>query len=126
MGSGPAADGSGMDPLSGIGAGLSAARARALANVDMASPLYAPTSESEPIPFGLDALNRTDPDKAHEAMLHFMSHVDAECFISLLQIQDPMPFDTRERTEWKRYYHQLHDVLEIPVLPSEPPATPKP
>jgi hypothetical protein len=105
-----------MDPVSAVRSPLSAARARALANADFAAPLYAPTSETEPIPLGLDALNREDPEKAREVMDHFMSHVDAECFISLLQIQDPMPFDHQKRAEWRRFYHQLHDVLETPIL----------
>jgi hypothetical protein len=105
-----------MDPVSAVRWRLLPAREGALANVDFASPLYAPTSETEPIPLGLDALNREDPEKAREVMNHFMSHVDAECFISLLQIQDPMPFDHQKRAEWRRYYHQLHDVLETPVL----------
>ena len=37
-----------------------------------------------------------------QRMMHFISHVDAECFISLLKIMDPKPDDYRARAEYKR------------------------
>jgi hypothetical protein len=44
-----------------------------------------------------------------------MSHIDATCFISLLQILDPLPDDYRARAEYRRHYRQLHETLEIPA-----------
>jgi hypothetical protein len=117
MGTARSAEGSGMHPLRAIGSSLASAQARALASSGLAPPPYAPTSVTEPTPIGtLDELNRKDPEKARELMLHFMSHVDAECFVSLLQIQDPMPYDWRDRAEWRRFYRDLHNALEIPVM----------
>jgi len=106
-----------MDPLFGIGSSLPAARARALADDDPLSPPFAPSLADETPVGSLDQLNRTDPEKAKEVMDHFVSHVSAECFISLLQIQDPMPFDHQKRAEWRRFYQQLHQALETPLPP---------
>ncbi len=57
-------------------------------------------------------------------MLHFISHIDANCFISLLQILDPMPDDYRARAEYRRRYEQLQETLEVPLPPQDPPAVP--
>jgi hypothetical protein len=67
-----------------------------------------------------DALNKRDPKAAQQLMLHFISHVDAECFISLLKILDPPPDDERKKAEYRRYYHQLREVLTIPPPPPDP------
>ena len=48
------------------------------------------------------------------------SHIDAECFISLLQILDPKPDDYRARAEYMRRYRQLRETLEIPLPPQDP------
>ena len=53
-------------------------------------------------------------------MAHFISHVDAECFISLLKILDRVPDDYQARAEYKRYYRQLRETLEIPLPPPDP------
>lgn len=61
-----------------------------------------------------------DPAAEQQRMLTFISHVDAECFISLLQVVDPLPDDYRARAEYKRYYRQLRDSLEVPLSPPDP------
>ena len=52
-------------------------------------------------------------------MTHFISHVNAECFIALLQTMDPMPDDYRARSEYKRFYRELHETLELPAAPQD-------
>jgi hypothetical protein len=52
--------------------------------------------------------------------------VDAACFISLLQTMDPMPYDYRARAEYKRFYAQLNDVLEVPVRSLDSPPVERP
>jgi hypothetical protein len=34
-----------------------------------------------------------------------------------LQILDPLPDDYRARSEYKRFYRQLHETLEVPLPP---------
>jgi hypothetical protein len=53
-------------------------------------------------------------DDQQKQILHLMSHVEADCFISLLQILDPLPHDERDRAEYRRHYRQLRQVLETP------------
>ncbi len=65
----------------------------------------------------LDPTRPADPATQEQLTLHFMSHINAECFISLLQTMDPLPYDGQARAEYRRFYGQLHDVLEIPVPP---------
>jgi hypothetical protein len=62
------------------------------------------------------------PDKAdgQQRLQHFITHVDAECFVSLLQTMDPPPADSRARHEYQRYYRQLRDVLTVPLPPPDP------
>jgi len=82
-----------------------------------ASRTSSPTSN----PSGSDpSAGSSGPRAARQAMLHFISHVDAECFISLLKILDPPPDDERKRAEYRRYYRQLQDALTIPPSPPDP------
>ena len=111
-----------MDSLRAIGSSLPALQVRSLANRDVESVLYAPEiSPTEPNPTSpLASAERGDPAADRQRMLHFISHIDAECFISLLQTVDPMPDDYQARAAYKRFYHQLRESLEVP-LPSEDP-----
>ena len=68
----------------------------------------------------LGGLESGDPAAEQQRMLQFISHVDANCFISLLQMQDPMPDDPRARAEYKRFYRELHETLEVPLPPQDP------
>jgi hypothetical protein len=111
-----------MDRLVGIGSPLPPWQANMPASREIdASPYasWALQTESNPI-VSFDAVNREDPARAQDLMLHFMSHINAECFISLLQVMDPMPDDFRARAEYKRFYHQLREVLTIPLPPPDP------
>jgi hypothetical protein len=112
-----------MDSLAAIGSFLSPLQARVLAGRDVKPAPYAPgipPAESNPTA-ALDSAQRRDPATEQQRMLHFISHIDAECFISLLQILDPTPDDYRARAEYKRFYRQLRDTLEVP-LPQDPQA----
>ena len=60
-----------------------------------------------------------DADTEQQRMTHFISHVNAECFIALLQTMDPMPDDYRARSEYKRFYRELHETLELPAAPQD-------
>jgi hypothetical protein len=119
-------EGSGMDPVVSAGSSLSAWQRR-LADSPAAGALYAPASSpfaaeisaAADIPALLDPANRADPQREQELMAHFMSHVSADCFVSLLQTMDPMPYDEIKRAEWRRFYSQLHDSLIVPGPPSE-------
>ena len=62
-----------------------------------------------------DPLDPAEPATDQERMLHFMSHVDAECFISLLQVTDPAPDDWQARAQYKRFYRDLRDTLTVPL-----------
>jgi hypothetical protein len=104
-----------MDRLPAIGSSLPAWQARSLANLDAGSahaPWPPPTEQG---PFAsLDPTKPKDPAVDEQQTLHFISHVNAECFISLLQTMDPLPYDSRARTEYKRFYRQLRETLEVP------------
>jgi hypothetical protein len=67
----------------------------------------------------LAALDRTKPrDPAIEQQtMHFISHINASCFISVLQILDPLPGDYQAQAEYRRFYRQLHEGLETPPPP---------
>lgn len=69
----------------------------------------------------IDFSEPTDPAAGQQKMQHFISHIDAECFISLLQTMDPLPDDPRARTQYRRFYRQLREVLELPLPPLDPP-----
>jgi hypothetical protein len=122
-----AAEGSDMDPVVSAGSSQAAWQQR-LAESRAAQPspfgpaassFGAEMSAAADIPVLLDPANRTDPEREHELMTHFMSHVSADCFVSLLQTMDPMPYDEIKRAEWRRFYAQLHDSLVIPAPPSD-------
>jgi len=83
------------------------------------SPFGAEMSAAADVPALLDPANRADPEREQELTLHFMSHVSADCFVSLLQTMDPMPSDEIKRAEWRRFYGQLDNSLIVPVPPSE-------
>jgi hypothetical protein len=85
------------------------------------APYAAATSAAEPNPTSaLKSLRGSDPATQQRLMLHFISHIDAECFISLLQTVDPKPDDYRARAEYNRFYHQLRESLEVPLAPQDP------
>ena len=62
----------------------------------------------------LDGTRPRDPATEQQLTMHFISHINASCFISLLQILDPSPDDYRARAAYQRFYRQLHESLEIP------------
>jgi hypothetical protein len=123
----PPTDGSDMDPVVSPGSSLAAWQQRLAESRSVQPSLYAPASSpfaaemsaAADIPALLDPANRADPERERDLMTHFMSHVSADCFVSLLQTMDPMPYDEIKRAEWRRFYAQLHDSLVIPVPPSE-------
>jgi hypothetical protein len=119
-----AADGFSMDSLPAIGSSLPTVQARSTANLDAGFATYASAAlAAVPNPTGpIGSEQRSDPATEQRRMMHFISHVNADCFISLLQIVDPMPDDYRARAEYKRFYRQLHDTLEIPLSPPDQPA----
>jgi hypothetical protein len=89
------------------------------------APAIANDAGEEPFATVLRSADPLDPADAatdQERMLHFMSHVDAECFISLLQVTDPVPDDWQARAQYKRFYGQLRETLTIP-LAGEPGST---
>jgi 3D (Asp-Asp-Asp) domain-containing protein len=61
-----------------------------------------------------------DPSVEQTATMSFISHVDAECFISLLQMMDPKPTAEEGKAQNQRYYAQLRSVLVIPAPPPDP------
>jgi len=111
-----------MDSIVAIGAALPSCQARLLANLG-----------ADPAPFAALAA-AAEPDTApvlgsaqggatstqRQLTLHFISHIDAECFISLLQTMDPLPAGSRAQAEYKRFYHHLRDSLEVPLPPQDP------
>ena len=128
---GPAPEDSPMDRVTGVSSAVSPLQEYARAVRD-AQSLAADAPKDQPesdLVAVLDPRNQADPAKEKQLMAHFMSHVDAECFLSLLKMTDPMPREEPARTMWKRHYSQLRDVLTIPLpppdpRPSEPPADP--
>ena len=117
-----------MDRLPAIESSLPAWQARMLASRAADAVLSAPwDSPEEPNQIeAIVAAKSMDPATQKQLTLHLMSHIDAECFISLLQTMDPMPYDYRARAEYKRFYRQLHEVLEVPppIPDAQPVATP--
>lgn len=108
-----------MDSLVEIGSSLPALQARSSITLDAESaPFGQEISPAEPMPTSAsDSAKRNDPAADPELTLHFISHIDAECFISLLQILDPMPDGYRAQAEYKRFYRKLHETLEVPSAP---------
>jgi hypothetical protein len=116
-------EGSDMDPIA-HGPALPLWPLRTSASRDPGSELYAPAG-SEPsfaadLTAALDSSPGHDPADQQKAALHLLSHIDASCFISLLQILDPKPDDYQARAQYKRYYHKLESVLTLPVPTKEP------
>ena len=112
-----------MDPLSGRTAADALWQARMMearaADAAPWAPAIASDADEEPFATALQAANpidHADPATDQERMLHFMSHVGADCFISLLQIADPLPDDWQARKEYKRFYRDLRDTLTVPLL----------
>jgi len=115
-----------MDRLSSIESSLPVWQALMLASREADSAPYAPWgSPEEPNPIeAIGSAKSIDPAEQKQLTLHLMSHIDAACFISLLQTMDPMPYDYRARAEYKRFYRQLHEVLEVPPpLPATQPVS---
>ena len=114
-----------MDPLA-LGSPLPTWPARTPATRDSQSELYAQPTPGSGFASDLAAALDASPGKDHPAQqqsaLHLLSHVDAACFISLLQILDPKPDDFRARAEYKRRYQKLESVLTLPEPAKEPQA----
>jgi hypothetical protein len=114
-----------MDPLIALGSSLPLPlRQPGTAETrGVESGVYPPASsstESNPAQAAFDSLQRDDPATQQQKTLHFISHVNAECFISLLQITDQKPDDYRARAEYKRFYRHLRQTLETPLPTPEP------
>jgi hypothetical protein len=113
-----------MDGLLAIGSLLPPVQAHSPASRDTQVDPYT-QDDSLPEP-SVAAAARSVPSSESaddkQRMMHFISHVDAECFISLLKIMDPRPDDYRARAEYRRYYDQLRETLTVPLPPQEPPA----
>ena len=110
-----------MDRLVAIGSPLPprpAPEAARCAESTQTPPWASPT---QPNPAAvLDFATPEDPAAQQQAMRHFIGHIDAECFISLLQTMDPLPDDSRARAEYRRFYRELREILEVPLLPLYP------
>jgi hypothetical protein len=108
-----------MDPLA-LGSSLPIWPACTPATRDPESEMYSAPTSSPNAGFAADlmaALNSTpgkDQPTQQQSALHLLSHIDAACFISLLQILDPKPDDFRARAEYKRRYQKLEGVLTLP------------
>jgi hypothetical protein len=113
----PSSEGSIMDPLA-LGSPLPLWPARTPASRDPESELLGAPGPEAGFAADLMAALDSSPGKGQptqqESALHLLSHVDAACFISLLQIQDPKPDDYRARAEYKRHYQRLESVLTLP------------
>ena len=112
-----------MDRLLAIGSTLPAWPTRAPASRDAGSagnPAWIAAMGENPAAAPEPAQPK-DPAADQQRMLHFISHVNAECFISLLQTVDPKPDDYRARVEYRRRYEQLRESLVIPLPPQDGP-----
>jgi hypothetical protein len=112
-------DGSGMDSLFALGSRLPVRQSNSPANLVAAAASDFLLNEPGGAATVLEAPKHDDPADDRQRMMHFISHIDAACFISLLQTVDPMPDDYRARAEYKRFYRQLRDSLEVPLPPSD-------
>jgi hypothetical protein len=112
-----------MDPLA-LGSPLPLWPTRTPATRDPESEFLAPAAPeagfAADLAAALDSSPGTDPAAQQKSALHLLSHVDAACFISLLQIMDPKPQDYQGRAEYKRYYQKLEGVLTLPDPAKEP------
>ena len=110
-----------MDRLLGVAPHrLSLAPAPAAGDAGSAQTSFASSVEPNPAAL-IDFTEPADPAAGQQKMRHFISHIDAECFISLLQTMDPLPDDPRARAQYRRFYRQLREVLEVPMLPLDQP-----
>jgi hypothetical protein len=111
-----------MDPVLAIGTSPALPRAWAVPAIEATPVPYPPPPLAEPDPAApAHTVNGGDPAGEQGLVTHFISHVNAACFVSLLQILDPMPDDERKRAEYRRYYSQLRESLQLPPPPpSEP------
>jgi len=117
------ADGSSMDPLVALGSTLPLRQpgtAETRGGESVVCPPASSSTEPSPALAAFDSLQRDDPATQQQKTLHFISHVNAECFISLLQITDPKPDGSRARVEYNRYYRHLRQTLETPLPTPEP------
>ena len=113
-----------MDNPLAIGSWPSSYRARTLASRGTLDSYAAAVSEAQS---AAAQSARVPPDSAtataqaddRQRMMHFISHIDASCFIALLQVLDPMPDDYRARAEYRRFYRELHETLEVPLPPGD-------
>jgi hypothetical protein len=116
-----AADFPGMSSVPSLGTSMSALQAymnaAREAQSSQATESYSQTAAG--LPAVPAAPSHEDAADQQQRMLHFISHIDAECFISLLQMQDPPPMDSRDRAEYRRRYHQLREALVIPLPPGD-------
>lgn len=112
-----------MDSVLAIGSSLAPRQVRPAAARDPELGAFIATvSAAEPnTPAGPASVTTEDAADDRQRMLHFISHVDAACFISLLQTMDPMPADSRLQAEYKRHYRQLREALEVPLPPQDQP-----
>jgi hypothetical protein len=112
-----------MDPLVAIGTSLPPRQAGAPDSRELESAAYAPLTSSadeKPAQAAFDSLQGKDPAAQQQKALHLISHVNAECFISLLQISDPKPDGSRARAEYNRYYRHMRQTLETPPPSPQP------
>ena len=112
-----------MDPIA-PGSPLPIWHARVSASRDPQSELLAPLASEAGFASDLMAALDSSAGKyrptQQQSALHLLSHVDAACFISLLQVLDPKPQDFQGREQYKRYYRKLEGVLTLPVPTQEP------
>lgn len=112
-----------MDPLA-LGSPLPVWSVRTPASRDPESELLGVTAPeagfASDLAAALDASPGKDQPTQQQSALHLLSHIDAACFISLLQILDPKPDDFRARAEYKRRYQKLEGVLTLPEPIKEP------
>ena len=113
-----------MDGLLAIGSMLPPLETRSPASRDAEPAPYAQvvTSTEASLAAASKSVPSGESADDKQRMMHFISHVDAECFISLLKIMDPKPDDYSARAEYRRYYNQLRETLTDPLPPQEPSA----
>jgi hypothetical protein len=105
-----------MDPVNAVSSSPSLLEASTLSASEGAltlSPALPPWTRWDPAAT-FDSLNRSDPVRAQQLIQHFISHIDAACFVSLIQILDRRPDDERYRAEYDRRYRLLRQALELP------------
>jgi hypothetical protein len=108
-----------MDPLSAFRSSLPARPTDLPASRDLdPAPVSAFASDlgfAAELVAALDSSTGSSPEEQQQAVLHLLSHVDAACFISLLQTLDPKPHDQQRLAEYRRYYRNLESVMTLPA-----------